>query len=128
MNPTKQQIHNKRAPYWAAAMLLFCVLGVSTTYVKGGSFWHGYVLDIMGPAWNYILFRGLGSRYKLNMWRVLFTPKRVFRFFLLVCLSIEMAQYFELYPSTFDPFDLFAYVALLIPLYVLDLRQQRRMS
>ena len=51
--------HNQLAPYWALALFLFLITGLSTINFELGSFWNGYVLDMVGPAWNYILFRRL---------------------------------------------------------------------
>jgi len=50
MTKSKHHIHNKNAPYWAAAMFLFCAIAVATTQLKYGGFWSGYVLDMLGPA------------------------------------------------------------------------------
>lgn len=118
-----EQIHNKYAPYWAAAMFLLLIAALSTTWIGSGTFWKGYVLDMAGPAWNYILFRGLFTIYANNAWTRFFTPKKTFFILLLVCLLIEGAQYFNLYDATFDPWDLVAYVSILLPLFLLDLRQ-----
>lgn len=115
-----KEIHNKYAPFWAAAMFVFGITGLSTVWFDTGDFWGGYGLDIMGPAWNYILFRGLFTGYTENKWRRFFTPNRTFIIFVLVAYGIETAQYLEWYESTFDPYDLLAYVSLLIPLYLLD--------
>jgi hypothetical protein len=119
-------LHDKRAPYWAAALLLLGVTGVATTWIDLGSFWSGYVLDMTGPAWNYILFRGLFTAEADNRWTRFFTPVRTLAIFLVVCFGIEMAQYFELYDATFDPWDFFAYISLLVPIFIIDLIQMRR--
>jgi len=42
--------------------------------------------------------------------------------FVLVCVGIEGAQFFQLYDATFDPWDFIAYVSVLVPLFILDLR------
>lgn len=60
--------HDKCAPYWAAALLILCLTGISTIWIDLGIFWKGYVLDMTGPAWNYILFRGLNTEYADNVW------------------------------------------------------------
>ena len=60
---TAHEIHDKYAPCWAATMILLGTAGISTIWVDGGPFWKGYVLDMTGPAWNYILFRGLFTAY-----------------------------------------------------------------
>ncbi len=112
--------HNRQAPYWAAGLFIFCATGLATIWVDGGPFWKGYVLDMVGPAWNYILIRGLFTSWVDNAWTRFFTPTRTVIIFLLVSFAIEGAQYFELYDATFDPWDLVAYVSLLVPLYLLD--------
>jgi hypothetical protein len=124
--PTKRElIHNKFAPYWAAALVTFGVAGLSTIWLEVSDFWKGYMLDMAGPAWNYILFRGLFTSYRENKWIRFFTPNRTFIIFLIVCVGIELAQYFELYDATFDPWDFPAYVSFLIPLFLIDSWQQR---
>ncbi len=135
---TKEDRHNKYALYWAIAMLLFLVLGLSgintkidetaATGIWSGlkSFRKGYLLDMFGPAWSYILFRGLFTSYAENAWTSFFTPGKTFVIFLLVSFGIETAQYFHLYDATFDPWDLLAYVSILIPLFLLDMRQSAR--
>ena len=57
-----------------------------------------------------------------------FTPTRTVTLLLLVSFAMECAQYLKLYDATFDPWDLLAYVSILIPLFVLDLglSQQRK--
>ena len=116
----KQIRHDKAAPYWAAALVVCCTIGVSTTLVDFGSFWSGYGLDITGPAWNYVLFRGRAHAYARNTWTTFFTPVRTLLIFVCVAYGIELAQYFQLYESTFDPWDLLAYISLLVPMFVID--------
>jgi hypothetical protein len=113
------------APYWAAAMIIFGVTGLATIWIDLGNFWKGYVLDMVGPAWNYILFRGLFTGYRANRWTRFFTPLRTLLIFLIVCFGIEAAQYLGWYDATFDPFDLLAYVSLLLPIYIIDRYQQK---
>jgi hypothetical protein len=112
--------HNRYAPYWAIAMGVFLVTGLSATWLNLGTFWKGYVLDMAGPAWNYILFRGLFTGRKDNRWTRFFTPVRTLVIFVFVCFAIEIAQYFGLYDATFDPWDFIAYLSLLIPVFVMD--------
>ena len=106
--------HNKHAPYWAGGLLVFGVLGVSTTFSNFGEFWSGYVLDMTGPAWNYILFRLRFTEYVDNAWTRQFTPTRTLLLFVSVVFGIEVAQYFNWYGATFDPLDLLAYVSILV--------------
>jgi len=113
--------HNQKAPYWALALLIFGAAGISSIYIDLGAFWKGYILDMTGPAWNYILFRGLYTAYANNVWTRFFTPNRTFLIFLFVCIVIETLQYFKIYDSTFDPLDFLAYGSILIPLYLIDI-------
>jgi len=125
MKPEHQNIHDKQAPYWAAAMLLFLLSGLATIWFDLGSFWKGYLLDMIGPAWNYILFRGLFTSYAANAWTRFFSPQKTFLIFLMVCFGIEGAQYFKLYAATYDPFDFLAYISILTPIFLLDMHQQK---
>ena len=93
-----------------------------------GPFWKGYVLDITGPAWNYILVRRLYASYQENKWVRFFTPGRTLTLFIAVSYGIEAAQYLEFYDSTYDPWDLLCYLSLLVPLFTLDSLQQRAMA
>lgn len=113
--------HNKFAPYWAIGFLVLCLTGLSTIWIDGGPFWKGYVLDMTGPAWAYILFRGRYTAAASNTWTRFFTPGKILILFTLALFSIEGAQYLKLYDATFDPWDLLAYVSILFPLYLLDL-------
>jgi len=112
--------HDRVAPYWAAGLILLCLTGLLSTSLGSGPFLTGYALDATGPAWNYILFRRLFTEYVDNSWTRFFTPARTFVIFVVVSFSIEAAQFFELYEATFDPWDLVAYVSLLLPLYLTD--------
>ena len=120
-----RQRHNKYAPYWATGLVIFGATGLATTWFDLGSFWSGYVLDMVGPAWNYILFRGLFTYQKDTAWTRFFTPVRTLSIFIIVCAGTEFAQYFKLYDATFDPWDFAAYVSILIPLYMLDVVQNK---
>jgi len=115
-------IHDNYAPYWAVVLLIFFTVGLSTIWTDLGGFWKGYVLDMVGPAWNYILFRGLYTAKANNIWTRFFTSKRTLIIFLTVCFTIETLQYFKIYDSTFDLWDLLAYCSILIPIFVIDLR------
>ncbi len=125
MDSHKKHIHDTFAPYWAIGLFILAGTGLATVWLDLGSFWKGYVLDITGPAWNYILFRGLFTSYAENFWRSFFTPKKTFFIFLLVCFGIEAAQYFNLYEATYDPWDLVSYVSILLPLFLLDSYQSK---
>ena len=114
------KIHNKNAPYWAIALVALGVLGLLTIWIDLGKYWKGYVLDMAGPAWNYILFRGLYTTKANNVWTRFFTPNKTVVLFLTVCFTIELLQYLQIYESTFDPWDLLAYISILIPVFLID--------
>jgi len=101
-------------------MMILVVLGLSTTWIKLGPFWNGYVLDIAGPAWNYILFRNLGTTYQDNAWTRFFTPAKTFFIFVIILYGIELMQYLKVYDSTYDPWDFLAYISLMLPLFIID--------
>ena len=115
--------HDKDAPYWAIALVILCGTGLATIWIDLGHFWKGYVLDMTGPAWNYILFRGLFTSKANNAWTRFFTPIRTLIIFLFVCIGIESMQYFNLYEATYDPWDFVAYISILVPLFIIDSRQ-----
>lgn len=118
--------HDLVAPYWAAGLFLLVVCGVSTIWLDLGAFSKSYVVDMTGPAWNYILFRGRFTTQADNAWTRFFTPVKTFTIFVLVCFGIEAAQYLGLYDSTYDSWDLLAYVSILTPLFLLDRWQSRQ--
>lgn len=104
----------------AVALIIFILAGLSTIWINLGAFWNGYVLGMTGPAWNYILFRGLYTTKANNVWTRFFTPKRTLIIFLLICIAIETLQYFRIYDSIYDPWDFLAYISFLIPLFFID--------
>lgn len=125
------ELHDRAAPYWAVVLIVSCLAGLSTGFFDLGSgrlnaFWKGYVLDIAGPAWNYVLFRRLSHAWADNRWTRFFTPWRTFFLFTAFVYGVEGAQYLGLYESTFDPWDLLAYISLMLPLFVIDLHLQKR--
>jgi len=112
--------HDRQAPYWAMAFVLCLGTGIATTMVDLGAFWRGYVLDILGPAWCYILFRLRFTAETDNAWTRFFTPATTLGLILTGCFGIELIQYLGWYDSTFDPWDLIAYISVLVPLFLLD--------
>lgn len=109
-------------------MIIFAAFGLATIWWNLGAFWKGYLLDMVGPAWNYILFRGLFTNYQKNKWTSFFTPQKTFFLFIIFCFGVETAQYFNIYAATFDPFDYLAYLSLLLPLFILDQRQNKAVN
>jgi hypothetical protein len=121
-----RKIHNNRAPYWAFVLIILCCIGLLTNWVNLGTFWKGYALDMVGPAWSYILFRGLFTSRTENRWTRFFTPGRTLIVILIICFGIELTQYFELYDATYDPWDFLAYTIILVPIFVVDLLQNQK--
>jgi hypothetical protein len=121
VQPKESNKHDDYAPFWAAGLILLCGTGLATIWIDLGSFWNGYVLNMTGPAWNYILFRGLFTSQTENVWTRFFTARKTVIIFLVVCAGIECAQYFNLYESTFDPWDFLAYASILVPIFFLDI-------
>ena len=117
--------HDRNAPFWAAGLIILGLTGLATTWINLGDFWKGYVLDMVGPAWNYILFRGLFTHKHVNAWTRFFTPIKTLSVFIIVSFGIEYAQYLELYDATYDPWDFVAYISFLIPLFILDIIQNK---
>ena len=120
------KIHDKYAPYWAITLIVLMTTGLSTIWFKAGNFWNGYVLDMVGPAWTYILFRGLFTAQIDNKWTRSFTPKTTLIILLIVAYGIEILQFFKLYESTFDPWDFVAYSSILVPIFIIDLFLTRK--
>ena len=105
---------------WKIAIMLFGTIALLSGLVKDPGFWSSYVLDIVGPAWNYILLRGLYTSKKSTFMSLKFTPETAAFIILGTCVLVETAQYFKLYDAYFDPYDFLAYVSLLLPCYLLD--------
>lgn len=112
--------HNRVAPWWAALFVLCLGTGLSSLLFKSNFFLNSYGLDVTGPAWSYILFRGLAYQYTETFWTRFFTPVKTFGIFVFFTFAVESAQYFELYESTFDPWDFIAYLTLLGPMFLID--------
>lgn len=105
--------------WWATALVLLGTLGLATTFIPAQGFWSSYVLDIVGPAWNYILFRGLFTDEPTPLSRF-FNPETTLVLIACVCCFVEAGQYFGLYEAHYDPYDFVAYFSLLVPIYLAD--------
>lgn len=116
----RQAAHDQAAPWWALALVILTATGLSTHWLRLGDFWTGYVLDITGPAWTYVLVRGLYTRWADNRWTRFFTPNKTVLVIGGAAFAIEAMQYLALYDSTFDPWDLVAYASLLVPIFLVD--------
>lgn len=106
--------------YWKAAIIILGAIALATCVVQSPGFWSSYVLDIVGPAWIYILVRGQFSRVKPAMFSEYLSPEAALLIMIAACYFIEAAQYFQLYEAHYDPLDLIAYVSLVTPCYVID--------
>ena len=105
---------------WKITLILLGTTGLLTSVVKAPGFWSSYVLDMVGPAWNYILLRGLYSPKNSSFLSLQFTPGKAALLILGICFLIETSQYFEIYGAHFDPYDYVAYGSLLLPVYLID--------
>lgn len=105
--------------WWAAALVVLGSVGLATCFLPASGFWSSYVLDVVGPAWNYILLRGLFTNKPAPLLRF-FSPEKTLFLIAGMCFFIEAAQYLGLYDAHFDPYDFVAYGALLVPIYLLD--------
>jgi hypothetical protein len=114
--------------FWAAALVALGTIGLATGIVRAPGFWSSYVLDIVGPAWNYILIRGLFSKRQPAMLSRFFTPEAALFSLIAVCFLIEAGQYIRLYEAHYDPYDFLAYVSLLVPCYAVDRWSLNRQS
>ena len=106
--------------YWKAALITSGTIALASGLVRRPGFWSSYVLDIFGPAWIYILVRGLFSKAQPAMLARFLSPEAALAITTGACFIIEAAQYFRLYEAHFDPLDLVAYVSLSVPCYVAD--------
>ena len=104
---------------WKIIIVVLGVIGLSTCLIRTPGFWTSYVLDIVGPAWNYVLLRGQYSSSR-SFLSLKLTPETAALLILVICFLIETSQYYELYNAHFDPYDYIAYISALLPCYVID--------
>jgi len=105
---------------WKVALIVLGSIGLMTCLIKIPGFWSGYVLDIVGPAWNYILLRGIYHSQNTSFLFIKFSPEGAVLLIMAICFIIETSQYLNFYNAYFDPYDYLAYVSLLLPVYFLD--------
>jgi len=95
-------------------------VGLAAENFPRPGFWGSYVFDIAGPAWAYIYCRGLyRSPNSRPAWRHC-TPEVTAALVLGFCLLLETGQYLGLYHGFFDPYDIMAFAAGVLPLYIAD--------
>ncbi len=73
-----------------------------------------------GPAWTYILFRGLFTTQVKNRWTRFFNPVRIIFIHLATTFYNELLQFLKIYQATYDPMDFVAYITILIPVFLID--------
>ena len=115
-----EQTRKKQVRFWKISVIILGIISLSTGLYKGSAFWSSYVLDIVGPAWGYVLIR---AQYRLNsesFMNIRFSPEVAFLVIVGICFIIETMQFFEIYNSTFDPYDLLSYFSGVLGVYLID--------
>ncbi len=105
---------------WAVTLVVLMAIGLATEIVEHPGFWSSYVLDIAGPAWVYILLRGLHRPTQSRALSRNLKPEAALAVVLGLCFLIELSQYLDLYDAHFDPYDLVAYLSGTFPCYAAD--------
>jgi len=116
---------------WKTAVIVLGVLGLSSGFARSlgaPSIWYGHILDIAGPAWHYILLRQLFLPEERRWPFVIryITPTAAAVPLVGICYLIEIAQFFGLYESVFDPWDFVAYTSGVLVCFLVDSRIERR--
>ena len=95
-------------------------IGLLSGLIKKPGFWSSHLLDIVGPAWIYILVRCQYSSKTSKFMSLRFSPEKALLSIFSVCALIETGQYFKIYDAHFYPYDYLAYASLLLPIYLID--------
>jgi len=88
---------------WKVLLVLFASTGLLTCFIQYTGFWSSYVLDIVGPAWIYILIRAQYTTDPSTFFTVKFTPQLAFLLIFGICALLETSQYFRIYEAHFYP-------------------------
>ena len=112
--------------FWKSTLIITGLSGLYAAFGGEPGFRTSYLLDMAGPAWNYILIRGQFNSTGKSILPIQIPPAAAFFLIGGICFIIETMQYFKIYDAHFDPFDYLAYVSLLFPLYLIDRWQQVR--
>lgn len=104
------------------AFLVAAVLNM--TEIPAG-FATNHLADVVGPAWLYIVFRGLAEPEKrTRLGRFLgATPERAATILFVGSSATEITQIYwpsGLFAGRFDPLDIAAFAIGLLPLYLVD--------
>ncbi len=114
------KIQHMRVWIWKAVLIILGIISLSSGLLKTPGFWSGYLLDIAGPAWGYVLLRGQYKAGNSGFFSIRFSPEGALATIILICFTIETAQYFELYEAYFDPYDYLAYISGILIIYLFD--------
>ncbi len=85
---------SKAVIFWKALLICLGIISLSAALFSGTEFWNGYVLDIAGPAWCYVLIRVLFRSDSDRFLGIRFSPEIAFLTILGACFIIEGMQYF----------------------------------
>jgi hypothetical protein len=119
MNGTNK-INAKTTIFWKIAVIVLGLTSLSSGLVKGSEFWSGYVLDICGPAWCYVLIRVQYKNSSSTFLSVKFSPLLALSLITGICFIVEAMQYLEIYQATFDPYDFLAYFSGIFIVFMVD--------
>jgi hypothetical protein len=118
------------AERWKAAYLALSLLFVVSAFLNlariRGGFLTSHLADIVVPAWMYITSRGLVTTRRKRLALVAWlgrTPERAALLLFVASALTEISQYFwpqGLFSGRFDPFDILAFAAGLLPCYLAD--------
>jgi hypothetical protein len=102
--------------------LIAAVLNMTDT---AAGFATNHLADVVGPAWLYIVFRGLAEPTKRNwLGRILgSTPERAAAVIFVGSSVTEIAQIYwptGVFAGRFDPLDIAAFAVGILPLYWAD--------
>ena len=108
------------------AFLVAAALNMTET---AAGFATNHLADVAGPAWLYVVFRGLAEPQKrTRLGRVLgATPERAAAILFVGSSATELTQLFwpsGLFPGRFDSLDIAAFAIGILPLYLIDRKLQ----
>jgi hypothetical protein len=109
-----------------SAFLVAAALNMTDT---SAGFATNHMADVVGPAWLYIVFRGLAEPQKRNrLGRFIgATPERAAIMLFVGSSATEITQIYwpsGLFAGRFDPLDIVAFAIGLFPLYLVDKKLQ----
>jgi hypothetical protein len=109
----------------------FLVAGALNMTGTAAGFATNHLADLVGPAWLYIVFRGLAESGKRNrLGRFLgATPERAATILFAGSCATEFTQIYwpsGVFSGRFDPLDIAAFAIGLLPLYLVDKNLQAR--